>query len=67
MSIYEYDEERQRRLDREEGMELGMELGMERGMSQQNLEDVKKVIDLLDEEVIAERFGVPIEEIRKLK
>lgn len=67
VSIYEYDEERQRRLDREEGMELGMELGMERGMSQQKLEDVKKVIDLLDEEVIAERFGVPIEEIRKLK
>ena len=32
MSIYEYDEERQRRFDREEGREEGMEAGMEVGM-----------------------------------
>lgn len=59
VSIYEYNEDRQRQLDRKEGMELGMD--------QQKLEDVKKVIDLLDEEIIAERFGMPLELVKGLK
>ena len=33
MSIYEYDEERQRRFDRLEGMEAGMKAGIQKGES----------------------------------
>lgn len=42
MSIYEYDEERQRRFDREEGREEGMKVGREEGIKEGREEGIKE-------------------------
>ena len=47
MSIYEYDEERQRRFDKEEGVELGIELGRELGIEQGRKEGENRLAALM--------------------
>lgn len=63
MSIYEYDEERQRLLDREEGRELGRE----EGKIKRNKELILKnhAIGLSDES-IAEFLGVPVDIVKRI-
>jgi len=51
----------------ERGMEQGMEQGMERGAYRERLRLAKSLLDLLPEEVIAEKSGLSLEAIRALR
>jgi hypothetical protein len=51
----------------EKGMERGMERGIECGAENNKIENARNLLDLLDEEVIAERIGLPLETVRELK
>ena len=50
-----------------EGIEQGREIGKEIGRKQAILEMICSFLDLLDDQTIAERTGVPIEEVAKLR
>ena len=47
--------------------ERGMEQGLERGIVQAKKETAKSLLDLLDDETIASRVGLPLEEVRALR
>lgn len=71
MSIYEYDEERQRRLDREEGRAEGREEGREEGVAlgrRLQLQELvrKKLQKGLMPEVIADALEEPVEVIQEI-
>ncbi|MGL5057066.1 MAG: hypothetical protein ACRC6A_06845, partial [Fusobacteriaceae bacterium] len=59
----------------EEGMEKGIEVGIEKGIEkgievgrrEQSLEIAMSLIDLLPDEIIAEKTGLKVEEIQRLK
>lgn len=41
--------------------------GMQEGREENKLANARNLIDLLDERVIAERIGLPLETVRKIK
>lgn len=51
----------------EKGMEKGIEKGVEQGEKKNKLENAKNLMDILEEHVIAERIGLPLETVQKLK
>ena len=44
-----------------------MQEGREEGREENKLANARNLIDLLDERVIAERIGLPLETVRKIK
>ena len=48
-------------------IEKGMTQGIEQGAEQTKLENARNLIGLLDEQIIAERIGLPIETVQQLK
>lgn len=46
---------------------MGKEEGKEEGIAEEKLINAKSLIGLLDEHVIAERIGLPLETVQKLK
>lgn len=51
----------------EEGIEKGIEKGIVEGTHKTKLEAARNLIDLLDEHMIAERIGLPLETVKELK
>ena len=51
----------------DKGMQEGMREGMKEGREEEKLSNARNLIDLLDERVIAERIGLPLETVRKIK
>lgn len=51
----------------EEGMEKGMEKGIKEGERETKLNNARNLLDILDEKMIAERIGLPLETVRRLK
>ncbi len=50
-----------------EGMEQGMEQGIEKGIETNKLANAKNLLDVLSDEVIAEKIGLPIEQVQALR
>lgn len=50
-----------------EGIEEGIEKGIVEGTHKTKLEAARNLIDVLDEHMIAERIGLPLETVRELK
>ena len=48
-------------------VDKGMQEGREEGREENKLANARNLIDLLDERVIAERIGLPLETVRKIK
>ena len=65
MCLYEYDEERQRKWDREEGLEEGRE----QGSMEKSIDVARKMLKkgIYSEEEIAELTGLELMEVEKLK
>lgn len=51
----------------EEGMEKGIEKGIKEGERETKLNNARNLLDILDEKMIAERIGLPLETVRRLK
>lgn len=51
----------------EEGIEKGMKEGIRTGEQETKLNNARNLLDILDEKMIAERIGLPLETVRKLK
>lgn len=51
----------------EEGIEKGMKEGIKTGEQEAKLNNARNLLDILDEKMIAERIGLPLETVRKLK
>ena len=51
----------------DEGIEVGIEKGIEKGMALGKMDIAKRLLDILDVETIAEKVGLPLEVILKLK
>lgn len=51
----------------EDGFQRGISQGISQGAEKAKLENAKSLLDILDEETIAERIGLPLETVRKLK
>ena len=47
-------------------VDKGMQEGREEGREENKLANARNLIDLLDERVIAERIGLPLETVRKI-
>ena len=50
-----------------EGIKEGMKEGMKEGREEEKLSNARNLIDLLDAETIAERIGLPLEIVQKIK
>ena len=50
-----------------EGIKEGMKEGMKEGREEEKLSNARNLIDLLDVETIAERIGLPLETVQKIK
>lgn len=48
-------------------LEEGMEKGIKTGEQETKLNNARNLLDILDEKIIAERIGLPLETVRKLK
>ena len=51
----------------QEGIKEGMKEGMKEGREEEKLANARNLIDLLDAETIAERIGLPLETVQKIK
>ncbi len=51
----------------EKGMEKGIEKGMEKGIQDERLRLAHQLLDLLDDETIANKTGLPLEEVMALR
>ena len=51
----------------DKGMQEGMREGMKEGREEEKLSNARNLIDLLDAETIAERIGLPLETVQKIK
>ena len=51
----------------EQGIEQGIEKGIEKGIEQGKRQAAKALLDLLDDETIATRIGLTIEEVKALR
>ncbi len=50
-----------------DGLEAGMEKGIEKGKKEQMIAIAKSLLDLLDDETIAKRVGLALEEVKRLR
>ena len=50
-----------------EGMEQGIEQGIEQGLEIAKMENAKNLLDVLSDEVIAEKIGLPISKVQELR
>ena len=48
-------------------LEEGIEKGIKTGEQEAKLNNARNLLDILDEKMIAERIGLPLETVRKLK
>lgn len=48
-------------------LEEGIEKGIRTGEQETKLNNARNLLDILDEKIIAERIGLPLETVRKLK
>jgi hypothetical protein len=48
-------------------MERGIEKGMEKGIQDERLRLAYQLLDLLDDETIADKTGLPLEEVTALR
>ena len=48
-------------------VDKGMQEGMREGREEEKLSNARNLIDLLDAETIAERIGLPLETVQKIK
>ncbi len=48
------------------GIEIGQELGRNEGIEIGKLEIIKSLKGIIDDEIIAEKTGLPLEEIKKI-
>ena len=48
-------------------LEEGMEKGIKEGERETKLNNARNLLDILDEKMIAERIGIPLETVKKLK
>ncbi|HFC93058.1 MAG TPA: hypothetical protein ENJ51_09630 [Leucothrix mucor] len=51
----------------EKGIERGIERGMEKGIQDERLRLAHQLLDLLDDETIADKTGLPLEEVMALR
>jgi predicted transposase/invertase (TIGR01784 family) len=51
----------------QEGLEKGIEQGIEQGIKRAKIETAKSLLDLLDDETIAARIGLSVEEVKALR
>ena len=51
----------------DKGIQEGMKEGMKEGREEEKLSNARNLIDLLDVETIAERIGLPLETVQKIK
>ena len=51
----------------DKGMQEGMREGMKEGREEEKLSNARNLIDLLDAETIAERIGLPLETVQRIK
>ena len=50
-----------------EGIEQGIEQGVEQGIEANKLANAKNLLDVLSDEVIAEKIGLPISKVQQLR
>ena len=48
-------------------VEAGYKEGIEEGAEKEKMENARNLIDILDEKIIAERIGLPLEVVREMK
>jgi len=53
--------------NRQEGFKEGVEVGIERGIEQEKLAIAKNLIDILDNETIAKKTGLTVEQVQALR
>lgn len=51
----------------EQGIKQGIQQGMQQGMQQAKLEMVESLLDILDDDVIAEKTGIPLSKVEELR
>lgn len=51
----------------ERGLKQGIEEGLEKGIKKSKIEIAKNLLDILDNELIASKTGLTLEEIEKLR
>jgi predicted transposase/invertase (TIGR01784 family) len=50
-----------------EGHQEGLEQGFEQGFEKGQIEIARNLLDVLDDQTISEKTGLPIEEVQKLR
>ena len=50
-----------------EGISRGISVGITEGAEQTKLADARNLVDILDVSIIAERIGLPLETVQKIK
>nr|MDE5978067.1 Rpn family recombination-promoting nuclease/putative transposase [Turicibacter sp.] len=53
--------------ERQKGFKEGVECGIEQGMKQRNIEIAKNLLDILDDETIANKTGLSVEDVLELR
>ncbi len=66
MTLLERDREKFRD-GLEAGIEQGIEQGIEKGIVKGKQEAARGLLDVLDDETIAEKIGLPLEKVRALR
>ena len=66
MCLTEFDEEKFRQMMIEEGIEQGREEGREEGIALAKRANAQNLIGVIPDEVIAEKIGLPLEEVQKM-
>ena len=51
----------------QKGIKIGIEQGIELGIEQREIEIAKNLLDILDDETIALKTGLDIEEVRRIR
>ncbi len=51
----------------QKGIKIGIEQGIELGIEQREIEIAKNLLDILDDETIALKTGLTIEEVRRIR
>ena len=51
----------------QKGIEQGIERGIERGIEQDKLDVAKNLLDVLSDEVIAEKVGLDVEVVKEIR
>jgi len=67
IALKEFDEINALKTAEQKGIEKGIQKGIEQGIKQRNIEIAKNLLDVLDNETIALKTGLSIEDIEKLR